>query len=48
MATFIQTCIVFPEDENVDLTDDLGGQFTEILIKKQDNVSLLLSMLEVG
>lgn len=27
--------------------DDLGAQFTEILIKKNENVGLLLSLLEV-
>jgi len=27
--------------------DDLGAQFTEIFIKKADNVGLLLSLLEV-
>ncbi|XP_005090245.1 general vesicular transport factor p115 [Aplysia californica] len=34
------------EDTSAPVDSDLGGQFTEIFIKKSDNVSLLLSFLE--
>ena len=40
----------FPDDESnmpANLPGDLGAQFTEIFTKKQENVSLLLSLLEV-
>lgn len=30
------------------IPDDLGGQFTEIFIKNSENVTLLLSLLEVS
>ncbi|XP_027710434.1 general vesicular transport factor p115 isoform X1 [Vombatus ursinus] len=34
------------EDNSSKQSDDLGGQFTEIFIKQQENVTLLLSLLE--
>ena len=41
--------LYFSTDEEISehMTDDLGNQFTEIFIKKSDNVGLLLSLLEV-
>lgn len=35
------------EDMEDEGPDDLGAQFTEIFVKKADNVGLLLSLLEV-
>ncbi|XP_043825689.1 general vesicular transport factor p115 isoform X2 [Dromiciops gliroides] len=34
------------EDNSSKQSDDLGGQFTEIFIKQQENITLLLSLLE--
>jgi hypothetical protein len=38
---------VLEEEVQFQGPDDLGAQFTEIFIKKSDNVGLLLSLLEV-
>ncbi|XP_030046520.1 general vesicular transport factor p115 isoform X2 [Microcaecilia unicolor] len=35
-----------PEENSQSQTDDLGSQFTEIFIKQQENITLLLSYLE--
>ena len=41
-------CLSVTEENSQKQTDDLGTQFTDVLIKEAENVTLLLSLLEVS
>ena len=45
---YLLLSILSDEEQPPGTPDDLGNQFTEIFIKKGDNVGLLLSLLDVS
>ena len=44
----IETSVENGDKEQLKIETDLAIQFTEIFLKKQDNITVLLGLLEVG